>query len=143
MEIDPGWHVYWKYPGETGLPTRVEFSTPHGFKAGELMWPIPMAFKKYEGGIEYGYENSLLLWTNIEVPQDTELNPDFEIDAAVSMKIDYHKPTPINKDVTLKAKVTMREGRKLLVACKLFSGEDKCASAEVLAVKVPPENWFD
>ncbi|MEM7008211.1 MAG: PaaI family thioesterase [Thermodesulfobacteriota bacterium] len=60
-----------------------------------------------------------------------------------SLKIDYHKPTPIDKDVSLKAKVTMREGRKLLVVCKLFSGEEKCASAEVLAVKVPPENWFD
>ncbi len=59
-----------------------------------------------------------------------------------SIKIDYHKPTPIDKDITLKAKVTMREGRKLLVVCKLFSGEEKCASAEVLAVKVPPENWF-
>ena len=60
-----------------------------------------------------------------------------------SIKIDYHKPVPIDKPVRLKAKVTMREGRKLLVVCKLFSGEDKCASAEVLAVKVPPENWFD
>ena len=60
-----------------------------------------------------------------------------------SIKIDYLKPTPIDKEVRLKAKVTMREGRKLLVVCKLFSGEDLCARAEVLAVKVPPENWFD
>jgi acyl-coenzyme A thioesterase PaaI-like protein len=60
-----------------------------------------------------------------------------------SIKIDYHRPTPINKDVTLKAKVTMREGRKLLVVCKLFSGDEKCASAEVLAVRVPTENWFN
>ena len=59
-----------------------------------------------------------------------------------SMKIDYHKPTPIDKEVSLKAKVTMREGRKLLVVCKLFSGEEKCASGEVLAVRVPPENWY-
>lgn len=60
-----------------------------------------------------------------------------------SIKIDYLKPTPIDREVRLKAKVTMREGRKLLVVCKLFSGEDLCARAEVLAVKVPPENWFD
>jgi len=60
-----------------------------------------------------------------------------------SMKIDYHKPIPIDRKVRLKAKVTMREGRKLLVVCKLFSGDEKCVSAEVLAVRVPPENWFD
>ncbi len=60
-----------------------------------------------------------------------------------SMKIDYHKPIPIDKEVRLKAKVTMREGRKLFVVCKLFSGDENCVSAEVLAVRVPPENWFD
>jgi len=60
-----------------------------------------------------------------------------------SVKIDYHKPVPIDKGLRLKAKVTMREGRKLFVVCKLFSGDDKCVSAEVLAVRVPPENWFD
>jgi len=76
--------------------------------------------------------------------EDRELNSDPIIwYVTASMKIDYLKPVPIDKKVKLKAKVTMREGRKLLVVCKLLSGEDVCASAEVLAVKVPPENWFD
>jgi len=84
MEIEPGWHVYWKYSGETGLPTRVQFKAPDGFKTGQLKWPIPLDFKKYDGGIDYGYENLLLLWTNIDVPSDAELNSNVDIDALVS-----------------------------------------------------------
>jgi len=84
LEIDPGWHVYWKYPGETGLPTRVQFEVPDGFSAGELKWPIPLAFKKTDGGIDFGYEKSLLLWTNIDVPSDAELNSNVDIDTAIS-----------------------------------------------------------
>ena len=84
MEIDPGWHVYWKYPGETGLPTRVQFKVPDGFSAGQINWPIPNAYHKPQGGIDYGYENLLLLWTSIDVPSDAELNSNFQIDAKVS-----------------------------------------------------------
>lgn len=68
FEIDPGWHIYWKYPGETGLPTKVEFNLPNGYQAGELMWPIPSSYVKPDGGVDYGYENSVLLWTDIQVP---------------------------------------------------------------------------
>ncbi|MCZ6468881.1 MAG: protein-disulfide reductase DsbD family protein, partial [Candidatus Dadabacteria bacterium] len=84
MEIDPGWHVYWEYPGETGLPTRVQFKAPDGFNTEELKWPIPKAYHKPQGGIDFVYENTLLLWTNIDVPLNAELNSSFEINAAVS-----------------------------------------------------------
>jgi DsbC/DsbD-like thiol-disulfide interchange protein len=70
FDIDPGWHIYWKYPGENGLPTRVNFHAPYGFKLDEINWPLPMAFEKPEGGVDYGYEKSVLLWTNIQIPSD-------------------------------------------------------------------------
>jgi len=84
MKIDPGWHVYWKYPGDAGLPTRVQFKVPDGFSVGKINWPIPNAYHQPQGGIDYGYENLLLLWTSVEVPSDAELNSNFQIDAKVS-----------------------------------------------------------
>lgn len=59
-----------------------------------------------------------------------------------SMKIDYHKPTPIAETVILRARVQKREGKKTVVACELYSKDVKCAQAEVLAVRVTPERWF-
>ena len=37
--IDSPWHIYWKMPGEAGLPTQVNFSMPVGYKVSALEWP--------------------------------------------------------------------------------------------------------
>ncbi len=58
------------------------------------------------------------------------------------MKLDYHKPTPIARSVTLRAGVEKREGKKTLVSCGLYSDDVECARGEVLAVRVSPEKWF-
>lgn len=41
LSVAPGWHVYWKNPGESGLPTTVRWELPAGFRAGSLWWPYP------------------------------------------------------------------------------------------------------
>ncbi len=76
--------------------------------------------------------------------EERELNSEpFVWYVTASMKIDYHKPTPIADAVTLRARVEKREGKKTVVVCDLYSGGDKCAQAEVLAVRVTPEKWYD
>lgn len=55
------WHVYWKNPGDSGLPTRVALTLPEGVSARELPWPTPIRFEQ-AGGLEgFGYEKELLL----------------------------------------------------------------------------------
>ncbi|HWA82525.1 MAG TPA: protein-disulfide reductase DsbD domain-containing protein, partial [Fimbriimonadaceae bacterium] len=39
--IKPGWHVYWRNPGDSGQEIRVTWKLPPGWKASELMWPRP------------------------------------------------------------------------------------------------------
>ncbi|HEX5130508.1 MAG TPA: protein-disulfide reductase DsbD domain-containing protein, partial [Usitatibacter sp.] len=54
------WHTYWKNPGDSGLPTRIEWQLPEGWKAGEIQWPYP---KPLPVGplMNYGYEDEVLL----------------------------------------------------------------------------------
>ncbi len=40
--VDPGWHVSWRNPGETGLPTRLNWSLPPGVRAIDETWPVPL-----------------------------------------------------------------------------------------------------
>ncbi|MFN9470022.1 protein-disulfide reductase DsbD family protein [Acidovorax sp.] len=56
----PEWHSYWKNPGDSGLPTKLEWKLPAGVLADEIRWPIP---RKYPVGtlINYGYEHAVLL----------------------------------------------------------------------------------
>src|SRR6478752_2944742 len=58
------WHTYWKNPGDSGLPTRIQWELPDGWKAGEIQWPYP---KPLPVGplMNYGYEDEVLLVTDI------------------------------------------------------------------------------
>jgi thiol:disulfide interchange protein DsbD len=56
--IKPGWHIYWRNPGDAGVPTAISWQLPDGFSAGEIVWPAPEHFVL--GGLgNYGYANSV------------------------------------------------------------------------------------
>ena len=56
----PGWHSYWKNSGDSGLPTRLEWTLPAGVSAGDIAWPTPQ--KHWLGTLaNYGYKNTVLL----------------------------------------------------------------------------------
>jgi len=60
----------------------------------------------------------------------------------VSLKVDYLKPTPIDTALKLRASILKKEGRKIWLCCDVFSNKLKTVKAEVLAVRVNPDDWF-
>ena len=34
LRMDEGWHTYWQYTGDAGLPTSIEWDMPGGFEPG-------------------------------------------------------------------------------------------------------------
>src|SRR4029453_7441101 len=69
LRMAPGWHTYWKFSGDAGLPTELKWKLPSGWKVGDIQWPIPL--KTIDpGDIEtYGYENEVLLMQEVTPPQ--------------------------------------------------------------------------
>ncbi len=69
LRMAPGWHTYWAFSGDAGLPTELKWKLPSGWKVGEIQWPIPL--KTIDpGDIEtYGYENEVLLMQEITPAQ--------------------------------------------------------------------------
>ena len=67
LKVDPGWHIYWRNPGDTGLPTTVEWQLPPDWKAGEIQWPYPEAFE-FGGLINLGYEGDVNLLVRLTPP---------------------------------------------------------------------------
>ncbi len=69
IEHQPHWHTYWKNPGDSGLPTTLEWQLPGGWTAGDIEWPTP---KKLPIGplLNFGFEGTLLLPVAIKVPSD-------------------------------------------------------------------------
>ncbi len=69
QKIPPGWHTYWRNPGDSGEPTHIEWQLPDGFSAGEIQWPAPHRLP-YGPLVNFGYKDEVLLLTRIKAPAD-------------------------------------------------------------------------
>ena len=72
LRMAPGWHTYWKFSGDAGLPTELKWKLPPGWKIGEIQWPIPL--KTIDpGDIQtYGYVDEVLLTQEVTPPPKIE-----------------------------------------------------------------------
>jgi len=70
-KIAPGWHTYWKNPGDAGAPSDIQWTLPAGWKAGPILWPRP---KRLPVGplMDYGYEGTPWLLTTLTAPADAK-----------------------------------------------------------------------
>jgi DsbC/DsbD-like thiol-disulfide interchange protein len=75
--LEPGWHVYWINPGDSGEPPRVEWELPPGFSAGDLQWPTPRRISDYQV-VDYGYEDELVLLTRMRTSAIANGNADLK-----------------------------------------------------------------
>ena len=60
IQHQPHWHTYWKNPGDSGLPTTLQWTLPQGATAGDIEWPTPQLIKVGTMG-NYGYGDTILL----------------------------------------------------------------------------------
>ena len=60
------WHTYWRNPGDSGLPTQLEFKLPPGLEVGSVLWPLP---QKLSAGTltNYGFDGEVLLAVAVKV----------------------------------------------------------------------------
>lgn len=78
FEIDPKWHLYWKDPGDSGLPPSVKWTLPEGFRAGELQFPTPKVHHT-PAGTNYIYEDRVALLVTITPPEKLKDGEKFEL----------------------------------------------------------------
>ncbi len=74
LEMDPGWHTYWKNPGESGKATEIRWDLPAGVQAGEILWPVP---EKHiaEGLTTYVYHREVILLVPLRLAADLPAGP--------------------------------------------------------------------
>lgn len=76
-----GWKTYWRYPGDSGLPPRFDFTGSENVKAVTIRWPAPQRLDD-EAGTSIGYSRDFVLPLDIW-PQDAA-QP-----VALRLRIDY------------------------------------------------------
>ncbi|MFM7622004.1 MAG: protein-disulfide reductase DsbD domain-containing protein, partial [Alphaproteobacteria bacterium] len=63
----PGWHSYWKNPGDSGLPTQLQVDIPSSFTLSHLSWPAPERLPVAHL-VNYGYQGTIRLYFSITAP---------------------------------------------------------------------------
>ena len=59
LKPESGWHVYWRNPGDSGIPTSLSWNLPAGVTAGDILWPYP--HRESLGTLtNYGYADETL-----------------------------------------------------------------------------------
>ena len=68
MAMKPGWHVYWRNPGDSGLPPEMAWRLPEGFSVGATQWPAPERIP-VQTLMNFGYEGEVTLLVPLRVPE--------------------------------------------------------------------------
>lgn len=82
ITMKPGWHTYWKNPGDSGLETQLNWQLPDGFSVSPIQW-LPPERLPQGSFISFGYTNEAYHLVQITPPKDL---PEGKITISVQAK---------------------------------------------------------
>src|SRR3981081_2121280 len=56
IRLADGWKTYWRYPGDSGVPPRFDFTRSRNVKSVTVRWPAPQRLTD-ESGTSIGYKH--------------------------------------------------------------------------------------
>jgi DsbC/DsbD-like thiol-disulfide interchange protein len=68
IKLKGGWHTYWRYPGDAGVPPHFDFKGSQNVKQVQVLWPVPERIEE-AGGTAIGYASDVIFPLQV-VPQD-------------------------------------------------------------------------
>ena len=78
IRLDPGWHTYWRSPGDSGVPPQFDWSGSKNLKQAQVLYPAPHRFADANGSA-IGYEDEVVFPVKItperpDEPVELKLN---------------------------------------------------------------------
>ena len=61
LKLTPGWHTYWRSPGDAGIPPTIDWKGSDNFAGAEIAWPAPIRLPSLGGLETVGYEDGVVL----------------------------------------------------------------------------------
>ncbi|HEY8279120.1 MAG TPA: thioredoxin family protein [Bdellovibrionota bacterium] len=119
LEMEPHWHTYWRFPGDSGLPTEAAWQLPAGWQAGPAEWPIPQRIF-VPPLVNYGYEHEALIGFPVSVPANEAIGKK-RIVASVSWLVCKEECIPEKVELALEVKVVKAGTAKPAASAHLFA----------------------
>jgi thiol:disulfide interchange protein DsbD len=108
LRMEPHWHSYWRNPGDSGLPTTINWKLPPGFKADAIQWPHPQRIDT-PPLVSYAYENEVWLLSTITAPARLPSGKTVTLKAHAEWLICKEECIPAEADLTLTMPVSETE----------------------------------
>jgi thiol:disulfide interchange protein len=129
FKLEPGWHVYWRNPGDAGEPPHVKWTLPEGVASEPLQFAAP---KRLPLGplMDYGYEDEVVYPFKLEIAKSVKPGP-IVLHAKVDWLVCSSSCIPGKADLEITQEI---------VAAAAASGPDDGPGAEIwkrLAVRLP------
>jgi len=133
--IAPGWHTYWRNPGDAGEATQIDWTLPKDWTAGPILWPTPS--RALTGPLmNYVYSDTVVLPSQIHVADDARPGAKVTVKAHASLLVckDVCVPEDANLalDLPVTASPTTDAGAAAAISVALRHVPDK-ASGEAKA----------
>ncbi|MBO9547801.1 thioredoxin family protein [Caulobacter sp.] len=100
QKIIPGWHTYWRNPGDAGEATKIAWTLPQGWSAGDMVWPTPQK-AKLGPLLDYAYEGEVFIPVPISAPADAPVGATISLNAAVQYLVCEQVCVPEDAKLTL------------------------------------------
>lgn len=95
-----GWHTYWRTPGDSGMPTHIEWELPAGVSAGPIVWPAPQRID-YGPLVNFGYKRPVVLLTRLTIAREAELGASLPLKARADWLVCEEICVPEDAELTL------------------------------------------
>lgn len=102
IRMQPGWHTYWRYAGDSGVPPRFDFTGSTNVATAKVRYPAPHLFTD-ETGNTLGYTGGVIFPVEVR-PKDPN------VPVTLRVKIDYAICEKLCVPVEGRAELTLQHG---------------------------------
>jgi thiol:disulfide interchange protein DsbD len=100
LDIRDGWHTYWRNPGDSGQATKLVWTLPAGFTAGDIVWATPHRFE-LPPLVNYGYAVHAVHLVRITAPNNLAAGAPITLSAKASWLVCSDICVPESADLKL------------------------------------------
>jgi thiol:disulfide interchange protein DsbD len=107
--IQPGWHTYWRNPGDSGQATSLTWTLPDGWRAGDIVWSTP---QRLPTGplMDYGYTGDVLLPVPVTAPANARPGQTVTLKAHAAFLVCKDICVPADADLSVDVPVATAAG---------------------------------
>lgn len=133
IRLKEGWHTYWRYPGDAGVPPQFDFKASANVKDVRVLWPAPQRLSE-AGGTSIGYTRDVILPLQV-VPQDATKPVTLRLKLAYAVCEKLCVPAEATVDLTLSAGAPASQDAALAAAEARVPKKAKVGEGQGLAIR--------